>query len=81
VEGLVIGLISWAVSLPCSIPLAIWLGDSLGNSLLARPLDYIFSIPAMLMWLGLMLVISVIASIIPAQNAARLTIRDALVYE
>src|SRR5687768_228131 len=81
VEGLVIGLISWAVSIPCSIPLAIWLGDSLGNSLLARPLDYIFSIPAMLMWLGLMTVISVIASIIPAQNAARLTIRDALVYE
>ena len=81
VEGLVIGLISWAISIPCSIPLAIWLGDSLGNSLLARPLDYIFSIPAMLMWLGLMLVISVIASIIPAQNAARLTIRDALVYE
>ena len=81
VEGLVIGLISWAVSIPCSIPLAIWLGDSLGNSLLARPLDYIFSIPAMLMWLGLMLVISVIASIIPAQNAVRLTIRDTLVYE
>ena len=80
-EGLVIGLISWAVSIPCSIPLAIWLGDSLGNSLLARPLDYIFSVQAMLMWLGLMTVISVIASMIPAQNAARLTIRDALVYE
>ena len=81
VEGLVIGMISWAVSIPCSIPLAIWLGDSLGNSLLARPLDYIFSVPAILMWLGLMTAISVIASIIPAQNAARLTIRDALVYE
>jgi putative ABC transport system permease protein len=81
VEGLVIGLISWAVSIPCSIPLAIWLGDSLGNSLLARSLDYIFSVPAILMWLGLMTGISVIASIIPAQNAARLTIRDALVYE
>ncbi len=81
VEGLVIGLISWAVSIPCSIPLAIWLGDSLGKSLLARPLDYIFSIPAVLMWLGLTTVISVIASILPAQNAARLTIRDALVYE
>jgi putative ABC transport system permease protein len=81
VEGLVIGLISWAVSIPCSIPLAIWLGNSLGISLLARPLDYIFSIPAILMWLGLMIVISVVASLIPAQSAARLTIRDALVYE
>jgi putative ABC transport system permease protein len=81
VEGLVIGLISWGVSVPCSIPLAIWLGNSLGISLLARPLDYIFSVPALLMWLGLMIMISVIASIIPAQSAARLTIRDALVYE
>ncbi|HEX9387362.1 MAG TPA: FtsX-like permease family protein [Anaerolineales bacterium] len=81
VEGLVIGLISWMLSIPCSIPLAIWLGNSLGISLLARPLDYIFSVPAVLMWLGLMVVISIIASILPAQNAARLTIRDALVYE
>jgi putative ABC transport system permease protein len=81
VEGLVIGLISWAVSIPCSIPLAIWLGNSLGNSLLARPLDYIFSWPAMLIWLALVCVISVVASIIPAQSAAKLTIRDALVYE
>jgi putative ABC transport system permease protein len=81
IEGLVIGLISWALSIPCSIPFAMWLGDSLGNSLLARPLDYIFSVPAVLMWLGLMTIISVIASLIPAQSAARLTIRDALVYE
>lgn len=81
IEGLVIGLISWAISIPCSIPLAIWLGNSLGNSLLARPLDYIFSIPAILTWLGLTVVISVIASILPAQSAAKLTIRDALVYE
>ena len=80
-EGLVIGLISWAIAIPCSIPLAIWLGNSLGISLLARPLVYIFSVPAVLTWLGLMIVISVIASIIPAQSAARLTIRDALVYE
>jgi putative ABC transport system permease protein len=81
VEGLMIGLLSWAVAIPCSIPLAIWIGNSLGNSLLARPLDYIFSIPAVLAWLGLMLTISVIASLIPAQSAAKLTIRDALVYE
>jgi putative ABC transport system permease protein len=78
---LVIGWISWALAIPCSVPLSIWLGDSLGISLLARPLDFIFSVPAVLMWLGLMTVISMIASLIPAQSAARLTIREALVYE
>jgi putative ABC transport system permease protein len=81
IEGVVIGIISWVISIPCSIPLDIWLGNSLGISLLGRPLDYIFSVPAVLMWLGLMIAISVIASIFPAQSAARLTIRDALVYE
>ncbi|HSJ89440.1 MAG TPA: FtsX-like permease family protein [Anaerolineales bacterium] len=81
IEGLVIGLISWAMAVPCSIPLAIWLGNALGNSLLARPLDYFFSIPAILIWLSLSMFIAMIASIVPAKSAARLTIRDALVYE
>ncbi|HNB40564.1 MAG TPA: FtsX-like permease family protein [Anaerolineales bacterium] len=81
IEGLVIGVISWVISIPCSVPLSIFLGNSLGLSLLARPLDYIFSVPAMLIWLALTVVIAIIASILPAQSAARLTIRDALVYE
>lgn len=81
VEGLVIGLSSWLAAIPLSIPLAIFLGNSLGLSLLARPLDYVFSLPGLLIWLGLVAVISIIASALPAQNAARLTIRDTLAYE
>jgi putative ABC transport system permease protein len=81
IEGLVIGFISWALAIPLSIPLAIYLGNALGISLLDRPLDYIFSWPAVGLWLTLIIVIAVIASLIPAQNAARLTIRDTLVYE
>ncbi|MEW5940322.1 MAG: FtsX-like permease family protein [Chloroflexota bacterium] len=80
-EGLAIGVISWALSIPFSIPLAVWLGDSLGNSMLSRPLDYAFSWNALGMWLGIVVVISIIASIVPAQTAARLTIREALAYE
>jgi putative ABC transport system permease protein len=81
VEGLIIASLSWAAAIPLSVPLAIFLGNSLGISLLARPLDYTFSAPAVLLWLGLVLFIAVAASLIPAQNAARLTIRDTLVYE
>jgi putative ABC transport system permease protein len=57
------------------------MGNALGRSLLARPLDYIFSVPAVALWLGLALVIAALASVLPAQNAARLTIRDAIAYE
>lgn len=81
VEGLAIGVLSWAMSVPLSIPLAVWLGNVLGVSLLARPLDYEFSVLAAALWLGLVIVISILASLLPARNAARLTIRDALVYE
>jgi len=81
VEGLIIALMSWVIAIPLSIPLAIFLGNALGTSLLATPLDYIFSIPAVLIWLGLIIIIATIASLVPAQNAAKLTIRDTLVYE
>jgi putative ABC transport system permease protein len=81
VEGLVIGLLSWAAAAPLSVPLAIYLGNSLGLSLLARPLDYAFSVPGALIWLALVTAISVIASALPARNAARLTVRTALAYE
>ncbi|MEP7358483.1 MAG: FtsX-like permease family protein, partial [Anaerolineales bacterium] len=81
VEALVIGLFSWLAAVPLSIPLAVFLGNALGLSLLALALDYIFSVPALLLWLGLVVVIAVLASALPAQNAARLTIRDAIAYE
>ncbi|MBX3061687.1 MAG: ABC transporter permease [Anaerolineae bacterium] len=80
VEGLVIGVISWAFGALISVALGIWLGRALGISLLAIPLDYLFSVPALLLWLLLVSVIAVIASLLPAQNAARLTIRDTLAY-
>jgi putative ABC transport system permease protein len=81
VEALVVGLASWLAAIPLSIPLAVFLGNTLGLSLLARPLDYIFSVPALLLWLGMVAAISVIAGALPAQNAARLTIREAIAYE
>jgi putative ABC transport system permease protein len=81
VEALVIGLASWMAAIPLSIPLAVFLGNTLGISLLARPLEYIFSVPALLLWLGMVIAIAVMASALPAQNAARLTIRDAIAYE
>lgn len=80
VEGLVIGVISWVIGAVMSVGLGMWLGRALGISLLARPLDYLFSVPAFVGWLVLISVIAVVASLIPAQNAARLTIRDTLAY-
>ena len=49
--------------------------------LLERPLDYVFDWGGVAIWLGLVIAISALASLWPAVNAARLTVRDALAYE
>jgi putative ABC transport system permease protein len=80
-EGVIIGLISWVFGALLPIPLGWWLGKSLGNPLLARPLDYGFDFPALWIWLGLVIAIAALSSLIPAQRATHLTIRDSVAYE
>jgi putative ABC transport system permease protein len=41
----------------------------------------VFTFLGYAIWLGLVLLLSVIGSILPARNAARLTIREVLAYE
>jgi len=41
----------------------------------------IYTFMGYVIWFGLVLVLSVVASILPARNAARLTIREVLAYE
>ena len=45
------------------------------------PIQYMFSSLGMLAWLMVALVLSAIASLLPARNAVRLTVRDVLAYE
>ena len=81
VEGVAIGLLSCAISIILSVPLTLLLARSLGQTLLLRPLDYIFPAAALGAWIGIIVVISVGASWLPAENAARLTVREALAYD
>lgn len=81
VEGVAIALLSVVFALALSVPLTRVLARLLGQQLLLRPLDYIFAWPAALAWLGLVVIIALVASWAPAENAARLTIREALAYD
>jgi putative ABC transport system permease protein len=45
------------------------------------PITVVFTPLGYLIWLALVIVLSALASIIPARNAARLTIREVLAYE
>jgi putative ABC transport system permease protein len=81
VEGALVGLLSWALSIVVAIPITHMLANRLGNSLLTVPLVYTLSGAGIVIWLALVLVLAAIASILPARNAVRLTVRDTLAYE
>jgi putative ABC transport system permease protein len=45
------------------------------------PSQFVLNPMGFIIWLGLVLILSAIASVLPARSAARLTIREVLAYE
>jgi putative ABC transport system permease protein len=81
VEGLTVGLLSWLLGALLAVPLSWALGNVIGVTLLQSPLAYTFSIAGVLLWLVLVVVVSVVASVMPARGAWRLSVREVLAYE
>ena len=80
-EGVVIGMLSWLIGLALSLPISAFLSDQVGLALLNVPLNYQYSMVAAVLWFFALMVIAVIASLGPARDAVRLTIREVLAYE
>jgi len=80
-EGLVIGLISFALAVVLSIPFTYLLSTIISVTIFETPIKVVFTFMGYGIWLALVLVLSALASIVPARNAARLTIREVLAYE
>lgn len=81
VEGLLIGLMSWGLSVLLSFPISILLADAIFVALFRASWRVVFTPQGLLIWLGVVLALAAIASLLPARNAARLTIREVLAYE
>ncbi len=81
VEGALIGLISWALAVVVSFPISSLLLKIISESMIDLPIPLHFTLSGMGLWLGVVLALSVVASVMPALNAARLTIREVLAYE
>jgi putative ABC transport system permease protein len=80
-EGVVIGTISFVLAVLLSIPFTYLLSTIVSLAIFQSPIDVIFTVSGYAIWLGLVLLLSALASIMPARNAARLTIREVLAYE
>ncbi len=81
VEGGLIGLISWGLGAVLSIPITRLLDTTVGISLLNVPLKLVFSWEGLWIWLFVVMFLSTLASLMPARNAVRLTLREVLAYE
>lgn len=80
-EGVVIGMISFVLGIILSVPFTYGLSTIVSLAVFETPIDVVFTYTGYAIWLGLVLVLSALASILPARNAARLTIREVLAYE
>jgi putative ABC transport system permease protein len=80
-ESLFIGWLSWLAAIPISIPAGIGFCYALGLAFFQKPLDFVFSVAGISLWLIIVSVISILASLAPARKAVSLTVRDTLAYE
>lgn len=81
VEGMIIGLVSWALGALLSVPITYGMNYILGLTLLNVPMNYAFNPAGLIIWVIVVIILSALASVLPARNAVRLTVRDILAYE
>ena len=79
-EGLFIGLLSVAVAMVLSLALGAIVGDLIGMLSFGISLPLIVSPMAVLIWVLIVSIGTIVASLVPALRAASLTVRQTLAY-
>ncbi len=81
IEGALIGLLSWALASLAAFPISILMSNAISQSLFGGSTKFGFTPLGFAIWLAVVIILSVLASVMPARNAAHLTIREVLSYE
>ena len=81
IEGGFIGGITWVFAIFLSFPISYVLLKIISEAMMGSLMQLTFTYQGTLIWLAAVLTLSVVASILPARNAASLTIREVLAYE
>mgnify|MGYP001427812927 FL=1 len=79
-EGLVQGIFSWLLSVPIAYIISQPISRQLGQVMLKMDLDFYFNWSASLIWLGIVIILAVLASLWPAQTATKISVRESLSY-
>jgi putative ABC transport system permease protein len=80
-EGLLIGLISYVISLMLSFPVSLGFVIGVGQAFFDRPLPLVIAPVGFVAWLAIAVILAIGASLVPAQRAAAISVREALAYE
>jgi len=80
IEGVLQGLFSFLIATPLSFVLAQPLARQLGMTMLEVDLDFAYDAWTVGVWLVMVMVISVVASITPARRATKISVRESLSY-
>jgi putative ABC transport system permease protein len=79
-EGLLQGLLSWLIAAPISLMASPLLANALGKAMFGATLDYRFNWTALVVWFSIIVVVSTLAALVPANRATRISVRDSLAY-
>ena len=79
-EGLVLGLISWSLAVPLGLTASPIFVKTLG-SVIDFPAEYFAGIQGVWIWLGIVVILSIISSWVPARRATRISVNESLAYE
>jgi putative ABC transport system permease protein len=81
VESIFVGVLSWAIGSILAYPLSFYLSNMLGVTLFRVPFNHTFPLTGSLLWLGIVVILAIFSSLLPAHNASRLSISQTLMYE
>jgi putative ABC transport system permease protein len=79
-EGVLQGLFSWLIAAPLSFAIAQPMANALGQAMFDANLDFQYNYTAVGVWLAIILIISTVASILPARSATQISVRESLAY-
>jgi putative ABC transport system permease protein len=79
-EGLMLGIVSWLLGVPLGVAASPLFVKILGD-VIDFPAEYYPGTDGILLWLGIVILLSIIASWLPARRATQISVRESLAYE
>jgi putative ABC transport system permease protein len=79
-EGLLLGWLSWLLAQPFGLPAGWWMTHTLGK-MMNMEITYHYTFVGPLCWLGIVTLLSALASWLPGRKAMSISVHESLAYE